>query len=87
MPLVLPSNLPKIYDLRSLKGKRVVDQALVPSDQQQNYPFDTTIFTAQLPSYVILIKQYVDRTAITGAVQSGYTPLIVDNNDVVIEAF
>jgi len=86
MPLVVPQ-LPKIENLRTLLGKRVLDESLIPDTNASDQSLDNVIFKAQLPTNVVLIKESVDKVSITGALKSGYIPVIVTDDDVVVQVY
>jgi hypothetical protein len=67
-------------------GKRIVDQSTVPSGDV-DYPVENVVYKSQLPPHVVLIKQDVDHTAITGAVKSGLSPILLDQNDIVVHTY
>lgn len=83
MPLIV-SELPKIKNLRTLIGKRVIDESLVPIGDQDMI---NVTYKAQLPSNVVLIKADIERTAVTGAVKSGLVPIIVNDDDIVLHVY
>ena len=84
MPLLVPQ-LPIITNLRSLVGKKIVDEEKVTGDS--DFPVEKIVYKSQLPKNVLVSKQDVDHVAITGAVKSGYTPIMVDADDIVIRIY
>lgn len=86
MPLIVPQ-LPKIIDLNTTLGKKIVDESKIPDPSQLDYPVDNVIFKSQLPDNILILKQDVEKTAIVGTVKSGYFPLIVDDDDIVVQVF
>jgi hypothetical protein len=86
MPLLVPQ-LPKIQNLKTLLGKKVLDESLIPDPKNKNDSVENVIWKSQLPSNVVLIKADVERTAITGAVKSGLVPIIVNENDIVLHVY
>lgn len=83
MPLIIPE-LPVITDIRGIVGKKVIDDT---SGNIVNPGVHDVIYKSQLPSNVVLIKQDVEHTAITGAAKSNLLPILVDEDDVVIKVF
>lgn len=90
MPLIVPE-LPKVSNLRTLLGKKFIDESIVPdadlNERMKDYPIENVVFKSQLPPYVLILKQSVDKTAITGAVQSGMLPLIVNEDDIIVRVY
>ena len=83
MPLIVPQ-LPVITEIRGIVGKKIIDD-ITPNIVDPG-PHDV-IYKSQLPSNVVLIKQDVEHTAITGAAKSHMIPIIVDQDDIVIHVF
>jgi len=86
MPLIIPE-LPKVENLKTLLGKRFVDESIVPEEKWSSYPIENVIFKAQLPSYALILRQSVEKTAITGAFESGMVPIIIDENNIIVRVF
>lgn len=86
MPLIVPE-LPKITNLKTILGKKIVDESQIPDPNLSNYPIENVVFKSQLPHNILLIRQEVEKTAIIGAAKSGYIPLIVDDDNIVVQVF
>jgi len=84
MPLIVRS-LPKFPVDKNLLGKKIVDESAVPDPRLKDYPVSNVVFRSQLPENVFLLKQHVDKVSITGALDSGYIPLLVDDDNVVVQ--
>lgn len=93
MPLIVPT-IDKITDLKSLIGKKLVDEsnasyisAAASKGDSNAYDISQIVYHAQLPDNALILKQDVDHTAITGAFKEGMTPVIVDAEDIIVKIY
>ena len=94
MPLRI-TQLEKIKDLKQIVGKKVIieeDLTILKQDMSKYLKnnmidIDRIVFKSQLPGNVLLLKQGIDRTAISGALKNGFVPIFVDANNIVVEVY
>lgn len=97
MPLIIPT-LDPIEDLHQLIGKRLLDEELV-TDRSTDPSFlvllnpdgsvnpNRVVFKAQLPKNALVLSQDTDRVSITGALKSGFVPIIIDEKDYIVKVY
>lgn len=94
MPLIVES-LPPVQDLSETIGKKVIDEGIPISSLKMKQfttsngqiDFSLVVFKSQLPKNTLILKQDVDTLAVSGALKSGFRPLIVDENDIVVKRY